>query len=125
MPKKNKHSRKTANTFFSLPHLLLDHPDFLSMSWASQALLIHMCRFYNGYNNGDISIPLSNMIKRGWHSSTLNDAKKQLIENNWIVITRQGFKKICSLYALSWLPIDHSNKMDSTFKAFQPRSLKV
>ena len=106
MPKKKKKSQYQVKNYFQLPHALLDHPDYLSMDWTSQALLTHMMRFYNGYNNGDISIPISIMEKRGWSRGSLERGKKELLKNNWIVITRQGFNRTCSLYALSWVPMN-------------------
>lgn len=122
--RKNK-SQYTPKSYFAFPHDLLDHPDFLSMKWASQALLIHMCRLYNGFNNGDISIPLSVMQKKGWSASTLADAKKELLRKNWLSQTRQGYKKICSLFALSWIPLDDcGDKLDIKPDAYQMRSLK-
>jgi hypothetical protein len=102
---KNKSNYKPKN-YSAIPHAILDDPDFLSLNWSSQCLLIHMTRFYNGFNNGDLSIPISIMKKRGWTRGTLERSKKDLLNNNWILVTRQGFKKTCSLYALTWIPID-------------------
>lgn len=122
--KKNK-SKYSPSSYFALPHALIDHPDFLSMNWSSQALLIHMCRLYNGFNNGDISIPHSIMKNKGWSKSSLEDGKKELLKMNWLVLTRQGHKHQCSLFALSWIPLDEcKSKLDITHKAYSIRSLK-
>ena len=112
--------------FLLLPHLLLNHPDFLSLKWASQALLMHMGAFYNGNNNGDLSIPISVMLKRGWARSTLEDAKKELLANDWIRLTRQGGRNQCSLFALSWKDLDDcKGKLDIDLKLYRKRSLKT
>jgi hypothetical protein len=124
--KKIKQTYQEEGQFLSLPHALLNHPDFLSLNWASQALLIHIGAFYNGKNNGDLSIPISVMSKRGWARSTLNDAKKELLEKDWIRLTRQGEKHKCSLYALSWRTLnDCKNKLDIDPKTYRKRTLKT
>jgi len=47
------------------------------------------------------------MKKRGWKSeSTLNKVKKELLNTGWIILTRQGGKNRCSLYAVSFQSID-------------------
>ena len=112
--------------FFALPHILLDHPDYLSLSWSAQSLLTHMGRYYNGNNNGDLSIPISLMLKRGWSRGTLEGAKNELLIKDWIRRTRQGGKNKCSLYALSWKPLDDcKGKLDSGHEHYKPRSLKA
>lgn len=121
-----KKSSKTANgNHFALPHLILDHPDYLKMSWASQSLLNHIGRFFNGYNNGDLSIAESVMKLRGWSSGTLNKSKKELLINDWIRLTRQGGRtKIPSLFALSWLPLGNVKpKLDICVKSYRIRKL--
>lgn len=124
--KRNKSQYQPHNNYFCLPHAVLDHPDFLSMSWAAQSLLIHICRFYNGFNNGDISIPRLMMKNRGWPAGTLNKSKKELIDKQWLFQTRQGFKRKCSLFAITFIPIDDSkeNKYDVDLRLFEIKKLK-
>jgi hypothetical protein len=127
MTKKSKSkSQYRPSNHFALPHVVLDHPDFLNMKWASQALLIHIGRQYNGFNNGDLSIPISIMKIRGWSASTLNDAKKELIKNNWICETRKGGKYYtCTLYAITWIPLDKcKDKLDIKPQDFNLRVFK-
>lgn len=124
--KKIKQTFQEEGQFLAFPYSLLDHPDYLSLSWAAQSLLTHMGRLFNGNNNGDISIPISIMLSRGWSRSTLNKAKKELIANDWIRVTRQGEKRKCSLYALSWKALDECKvKLDINLKLYKPRSLKA
>jgi len=124
--KKIKQTYQEEGQFFALPYTLLDHPDYLSLKWAAQCLLTHMGRYYTGSNNGDLSIPISLMLKRGWSRSTLEDAKKELLEKDWIRLTRQGGRNQCSLFALSWKALDDcKGKLDIDIKAYKKRSLKT
>lgn len=45
--------------------------------------------------------------------NTLNKCKKELLDANLIYLTRQGDKRRCSLFALTWIPIDEcEGKLD-------------
>jgi hypothetical protein len=47
------------------------------------------------------------MRNRGWNSSDqLQKAKNELIERGFIAVSRQGGRNKCSLYAITWQPID-------------------
>ena len=54
------------------------------------------------------------MSARGWKSKdTLYRARDELIENGMILLARQGGKHQCSLYAVTWKPIDEcGGKLD-------------
>jgi hypothetical protein len=54
------------------------------------------------------------MHKRGWKSKdTLDRAKKELLEKRWAIVTRQGGRKIPSLYALTFWGVDEcGGKLD-------------
>lgn len=127
IPKNRRNSQQKEGAFLLLPHKIINHPEFLIMNWASQALLIHIGSFHNGSNNGDISIPHSIMKLRGWSKGSLADAKNELLEYDWIRLTRQGGKtKIPSLYALSWKPIDADVKpckLDINVSSYRLRKL--
>lgn len=126
MPKKSKRATNPADSFFAMPKVILNHPDFLSMSWAAQALLVHIGSFYNGFNNGDLAIPHSVMKDRGWCKATLNNARMELIKNQWIIPTRKGCKfYTVNLYALSWKILDEcKGKLDISTTTFKPRTFK-
>ncbi|GAB3368350.1 hypothetical protein GCM10027431_13720 [Lysobacter rhizosphaerae] len=48
---------------------------------------------------------------RGWRSQgTVAGAKRELLDAGWIIETRKGGKHLCSLYAISWYPVDESGK---------------
>jgi hypothetical protein len=54
------------------------------------------------------------MKPRGWKSKeTLNNARRELLEKGFIIITRQGGLRECSLYAVTFFAIDECDgKLD-------------
>lgn len=118
--------RQTTGQFLLLPHQVLKHSDFISLSPRATRLLIDLGLQFNGHNNGDLCAAMSLMKKRGWTSNDqLNKAKKELIEKKLILLTRQGGKKRANLYAITWQPIDDcKGKLDVTSTTLAPRSFK-
>lgn len=57
------------------------------------------------------------MAHRGWKSGTLFAARKELENTSFLKKTRQGGKNSPTLYALTWLPINESDKYDAGIKA--------
>ena len=106
--------RQTTNSFLGLPHHVLDHDNFRTLSPRATKLLIDIAAQYRGNNNGDLSATLSLMRDRGWNSSDqLDKAKKELVGKDVIRVARQGGLNKCNLYALTWLPIDEcKGKLD-------------
>jgi hypothetical protein len=69
-----------------------------------------LAKEYKGHNNGDFSAAYSVLKSRGWNSpGTLSAALKELQADGWILLTRQGGKNRCSLYAITWWSIDGCN----------------
>lgn len=97
--------------YFSLPHIILDHPEFNALSGPAMKVLLYLGRQYKPGKNGDLSASFKDMHPRGIGSkTTLKKAIDELIEAGWIMQTREG-KFInpggsCSLFALTWHPID-------------------
>ena len=112
MGKHKKNLRgSTGPTFAGIPHIVLEHPDFLRLPNRARALLLDVVYQFNGRNNGDLTVAFGFMSKRGWRSKeTLSKAVSDLVSANLIVKTRQGkFQNpgaSCDLYALTWKPID-------------------
>ena len=80
---------------------------YANLSYKAIKLLIDVLEQYNGNNNGDLCITMSVMKKKGWRSSgTLHSAKNELRDKGWIVLTRQGGRHKCSLFAVTMHPID-------------------
>ena len=125
--KKPKSKAITYKGFFNLPNVLLNHPDFISLSPRAVKLLIDIGAQYNGFNNGDLCASISLMKYRGWSSrDQLNKAKRELLEREWIIETKMGgFRMGPCLYAISWQPIDDCDgKLDLKATTRAPRSLK-
>ena len=109
-----------------LPVDLLQHDSFSTLTPRATKLLIDIAAQYNGRNNGDLCAPLSVMRRRGWTSSDqLHKAKRELIEKEVIILTRQGGLNKANLYALSWIQIDECNgKLDVAPTALPPVAWK-
>ena len=106
--------RATTGSFVSLPHEVLNHHSFATLSPRATKFLLDIAAQYKGHNNGDLSAPLSSMKKRGWNSSDqLSKAKKELIDRGLILVSRQGGLNRCNLYAITWQSIDEcEGKLD-------------
>jgi hypothetical protein len=60
----------------------------------------------NGYGNGDIGLTYALLQQRGWKSkASLAGSIKELIDSELLIVTRQGGRRRCSLYALTPWPI--------------------
>jgi hypothetical protein len=90
------------------------------LSANSVKLLIDLMGQYNGYNNGDLCLVWTQMEPRGWKSKeTLYKARDELIAAQWIVVTRQGGRRIPSLYGLTMFAVDPcGGKLDISMQAF-------
>ena len=58
--------RQTTSPFLRLPHHVLDHAVFKTLSTRATKLVMDLAAQYRGSNNGDLCAPLSLMKKRGW-----------------------------------------------------------
>jgi len=115
--------RSSSRRFLALPHVVLEHRDFVSLSNKAIKLLLDLAMQYNGSNNGDLCATFSMMKKRGWSSNDQRSkALKELLDKNLIVLTRQGGRKIANLYAITWQPIDEcKGKLDVRSTKLAPR----
>ena len=106
--KRAKHTgRGRENSFLRLPHFLLESDEFAELSTTATKLLLEVARLYRGANNGDLELVWSGLKKRGWRSqSTIHKAKDELLATGWLVCTRHGGQNRCSLFAITWEPID-------------------
>jgi hypothetical protein len=106
--------RAEGGSFVALPHSLLNAPKFCDLSGKAVKLLLDVYAQYKGHNNGDFSIAWKLMSVRGWKSKqTLYAARKELIGKGFLMLTRQGGRHQCSLYAVTWQSIDEcKGKLD-------------
>lgn len=122
-------SHRKKDPFMSIPIKLAKSQVFRSLKPTSLKVLIELLAQYNGINNGDLCAPKAYMKEWGIGSySTLYKAIQELLEKELIVKTKQGVfskgGKDCSLYALSWLTIDHCDgiELDTSYikKIYKP-----
>lgn len=108
MGKKSKFKGKKIDGLFApLRYDIFTSEEFAALSAPAVKLLIDLYTQFTGYNNGDLSAAWKIMKKRGWNSrDTLCRALQGLLAAGFIEKTRQGGKNLCSLYAVTWLPID-------------------
>lgn len=105
MPSKDR--REAKRRFAGIPLAVLETQKYVALSPWARVLLLEIQRQYSGFNNGDISVPWSLMSQRGFKSKgTLDAALRELLECGFIVVTRQGGRHKCSLYANTWDGID-------------------
>jgi len=99
--------RKESRRFTGIPRVCMLNDNYIKLSPYAKVLLWEFCFQYNGFNNGDLCAAFSVMKKRGWKSpSTLSRALKELRKIEWIIVSRQGGRNLCSLYALTFQAID-------------------
>lgn len=95
-----------------IPKRVLLSEDYITLHHASVRVLIAFVCQYTGANNGDLVATKAEMLKHGVRSEdTINRAVKELIEHGLIVKTRNGYagvdgRRMCSLFALTWMRID-------------------
>ena len=117
-------NRKSGSSYLGLPHYLVNHRNFQTLSPRATKLLIDIAAQYRGSNNGDLCAPMSLMRERGWRSSDqLFKARKELLDRGLIVTSRQGGLNKCSLFALTWLPIDECQRKLDISSSITPSHL--
>lgn len=113
-------------SFISLPHYILQSAEFGRLTAYGTKLLIELASSYKGSNNGDLSAAFSALKNRGWRSAgTLSKALRELQERGFIIVARQGGRNRCSLYAITWWPIDEcSGKLEVASEVLARHSWK-
>ena len=90
----------------------------MSLGARAATLLALVATRYHGHNNGDLSVTYTELHERwGWARDTTARAFAQLRDHRLLVLTRQGGRNRCSLYALGWLPVSDAKvieKLDKT-----------
>jgi hypothetical protein len=99
--------RRESGGYLGLPHAVLKSPNYALLSSHAVKLLVDLGSQYRGKNNGDLCATWSILQPLGWRSrETLGISIKELLYYGFLEKTRQGGKRQCSLYALTWQPID-------------------
>ena len=88
--------RRESGSFVAVPHAVLESEAYSRLGGWAVRLLLDLYSQYKGKNNGDLSMVWSLMNTKGWRSKdTLYNARDELNENGFIVLTRQGGKHRC------------------------------
>ncbi len=110
--------------FVALPHVVLRSVTYAKLSPRAVKLLMDMLSQYKGDNNGDLCIAWKLMKERAWRSqTTLNKAKKELLEREWIEVTRYGGMNRPTLYAITFLAVDDCKGKIDIPATHSPKSL--
>ena len=108
--------RRTKNvpSFSMLIHAYFQSKEYAMLSPRAVKALIDLYCQYRGKNNGDLCATWTFMKKVGWSSKDqLAKAIKELLDTEWIMVTRQGGRKIPTLYAVTFRAIDEcGGKLD-------------
>ncbi len=123
-----KRRQEKSRRYAGIPHSVMASEDYKRLSGSALKILLELTRQYNGRNNGDLSATFKVAETLGIGSkSTLTRALRELQEKNLITQTRQGQfinpGGVCSLYALTWQPIDEcQGKLDIAATRQPPRA---
>lgn len=99
--------RGKGHSFVQMPHHMIQSPQFYRLGGAALKVLLFLAGQYNGKNNGDLSATESMVRTAGVCTpSKLHGLLAELEESGFIVKTRHGIKRMCSLYAITWYGID-------------------
>lgn len=99
--------RREGGSFVIIPHAFFECENYRSLSPRAVKLLFDLYSQYRGANNGDFTMAWSIMVSKGWTSKDqLHKARQELLASGFIVQTRQGWNNHCSLYGVTFLPID-------------------
>jgi len=110
--------------FIGIPRHVLDSEEFGALSAHAVKLAIELARQFRGNNNGDLSAAWVPMSTRGWNSpGTLDRAKRELVETGFALVTRQGGRNLCTLYALTWWAVDECKGKHHEAPTHVPRDL--
>ena len=103
--------RRSEHSFLSLPHYVIRSPQWRALSGNAIKFLVELAAAYDGSNNGDLSLTRRQALERGFRSAGTRDrAAKESIDAGFALLTRNGGRHACNLYAITWQPIDAVGK---------------
>lgn len=104
--KSKKIENDTPGQYFALPYTVIKSDRFQNCKPIGIQLLCTLFLQYNGKNNGDIACNKKTMNTFGWsNTQQWNLAMNSLLESQLIMLTRQGGRNQCNLFAFTWLRI--------------------
>lgn len=102
---------RSDHTFLRLPHYVIRSPEWRALSGNAVKFIVELASAYNQRNNGDLALTRRQALQRGWKSSHTRDrAAQEAIEAGFALLTRQGGRHACNLYAITWEPINDVGK---------------
>lgn len=113
--KKGKgYTHRSGQRYISIPLSIAQSESYLSLSGPAVKVLTYLLTKYNGMNNGNLSLTISECTNLTLARATLVRALKELQHSNFITKTRQGVfsnaAHTCSLFAINWQPIDFNSQ---------------
>jgi hypothetical protein len=91
-----------SDRFVLLPHYMLKSSAWKSLSPNAKALLLEVWVRHNGFNNGEISYAVREAEAIGMHHSTASRAFDELIEKNFLRVTRDSAFHVKTRHARLW-----------------------
>ncbi len=118
--------RRENGTFVGIPHSVTRSGEYAALSAAAVKLLLDLADQFNGSNNGDFQATWPFMKRKGWKSkATLYRALNELLETGFAIVSRQGGRHKCNLYALTFHAIDDcKGKLDIAATNAPPNNWK-
>lgn len=103
-------NHKNKGQFAGIPNRVIESPAFKSLRGNSVKLLMILAHHSNGYNNGDLAITHS-IMKEWFNKNTMYSARDELYKKGLIIVNAYGGRsgagrKLPSLYAVTWQPVD-------------------
>lgn len=111
---RGRNGNRTSMSFVMFQHRMLQHPAFCALSANACKVLLFLASQFKGSNNGDLAIAWKLAKDKGFRSNgALRLATKELTDAGFLIQTRRGGRNQCSLFALSWFPINEcEGKLD-------------
>lgn len=111
---RNAAERREPGGYVAMPHCMLSSQNYISLSPHALKLLGDLLAQFKGSNNGNLCMAWTLMEKRNWKSrDTLNKARRELLEKEFIIMSRAGDRKRPTLYAVTFFAIDEcGGKLD-------------
>lgn len=104
---KGAKAKREAGGYVTFSSVVLRSESYALLSAYAVKLLNDLLAQYKGDNNGDLCAAWTLMEKRNWKSrDTLHKALKELLTREWLILTRQGGRRMPSLYAVTFFSID-------------------
>lgn len=113
--------KRKAQRFAGIPHRIIEHKDYASLSGNAVRLLVWFAYQYNGRNNGKLTAIFNQLEEKGFNSkTTLASAVKELRQKGFIELTRGSVfnkhGKSPNYYAITWESVDDIPGFDMLIK---------